>query len=101
MDFLKLIKEAGNIKRKLKEVEEHLSRQKESITHKGISLEINGKGEILNLAIDESLCQNKGALERTVLEAVNRGTQKARDMQKKALQKITGGSDFPDLPFMH
>ena len=59
----------------------------------------NGKGELLSLAIEEQLVrpENVQMVQDLILAAVNDGLRKAKDQEKAAMVKLTGGMQIPGL----
>lgn len=99
MDFLKLIKEAGAVKGKLKKIGEDLGQQEETLVHSGVTIKINGKGDFLGLHLEEGLLKDKAGLEGILLEAVNKGVLRSRKLQRDSLKGLVGGMDIPGFPF--
>ena len=59
----------------------------------------NGKGELLQLTIEEQLVrpENTRMLQDLVLAAVNEGLRKAKEQEKTEMVKLTGGMRIPGL----
>ncbi|HLS52469.1 MAG TPA: YbaB/EbfC family nucleoid-associated protein, partial [Tissierellaceae bacterium] len=64
-----------------------------------ITATVNGKKELLNIDIDESVVDPEDVemLEDLVMAAVNEAMRMAEEMVNKEMQKITGGLNIPGL----
>ncbi|MGE4560153.1 MAG: YbaB/EbfC family nucleoid-associated protein [Desulfobulbus sp.] len=60
---------------------------------------LNGKGELLSIAIEQALVQpdNTPMLQDLVVAAVNDGLNKAKELGKSEMTKLTGGMNIPGL----
>ncbi len=60
---------------------------------------LNGKGELLALVIEPTLVQpdNTQMLQDLVVAAVNDGINKAKELGKSEMAKLTGGLNIPGL----
>ena len=64
-----------------------------------VTTTFNGKGELLQLTIEEQLVrpENTRMLQDLVLAAVNEAVKKGKDMMQSELAQITGGMKIPGL----
>ena len=60
---------------------------------------VNGKKELLNITIDESVVDPEDVemLQDLILAAVNEAMREAENMVNKEMQKVTGGLNIPGL----
>src|SRR5699024_11942060 len=63
-----------------------------------ITATVNGKKEVLDIEIDESVVdpEDVDMLQDLVMAAINEALRKAEDMVNSEMQKITGGMNIPD-----
>lgn len=64
-----------------------------------VTATLNGKGELLDLVIEQALVQPENAqmLQDLVVAAVNDGLVKARELGKAEMTRLTGGLNIPGL----
>jgi len=64
-----------------------------------VTVTLNGKGELLDLVIEQALVQpeNTQMLQDLVVAAVNDGLVKARELGKAEMTRLTGGLNIPGL----
>jgi len=64
-----------------------------------VKVTANGKKEILNISIDESVVDKEDIemLQDLILVAVNDALNKAEEMMTNEMKKITGGLNIPNL----
>jgi DNA-binding YbaB/EbfC family protein len=62
-----------------------------------VSVTVNGKKEILNIVIEESVVDPEDIemLQDLVMAAVNEAMRKAEDMMTQGMKKVTGGMNIP------
>lgn len=90
----KMQKQMENMQKELEEKEVEASAGGGAVT-----AIVNGKKELLNIQIDESVVDPEDIemLQDLVLAAVNEALRKAEDMVSSEMQKITGGLNIPGL----
>lgn len=90
----KMQKEIEKMQKQLDETEVEASAGGGAITAK-----VNGKKELLSIAIDESVVDPEDVemLQDLVLAAVNEALRKAENMMEKEMGKLTGGMNIPGL----
>ena len=87
-------------------IQSDVARVKEELVHKTVSAEAggglvrceaNGKGDIIGLSVDPSLCgpENKKMLEDLVVGAVNLALDRARQLAQDEIVRATGGLSLP------
>jgi len=64
-----------------------------------VKVTVNGKREVLNIEIDQSVVDPEDVemLQDLVMAAVNEGVRKAQEMNAAEMAKITGGLKIPGL----
>ena len=69
-----------------------------------VSIEMNGKGEALQVHIDDSLfAENKSVLQGLIAGAINDGAHKRQEFKDKRSKDLMGGLKLPEgitFPFM-
>ena len=62
-----------------------------------VSVTVNGKKEVLNIVIEESVVDPEDIemLQDLVMAAVNEAMRKAEDMMTEGMKKVTGGLNIP------
>ena len=97
------MKQFGKMQEKMEEMQKELenSRLEGSAGGGGITVVANGKGEILEMKISPEVVNPNEIemLQDLVMAAVNQARQKAEELMKQNLAKITGGLKLPGLPF--
>ena len=98
-----LMKQFGKMQEKMDEMQKELenSRLEGSAGGGVITVVANGKGEILEMKISPEVVNPNEIemLQDLVMAAVNQARQKAEELMKQNLAKITGGLKIPGLPF--
>jgi nucleoid-associated protein EbfC len=56
---------------------------------------VNGRGEVLALAIDDAILGDKKMIEDLTVGAVNLALQRAREAAEAAMAQVTGGLPLP------
>jgi nucleoid-associated protein EbfC len=101
MNMSDLMKQAQQFQEKLATVQNELgNRQVTGSAGAGmVTATFNGKGELLDLTIEKELVQQENAqmLQDLVIAAVNDGLNKARDLGKSEMARLTGGLNIPGL----
>ncbi len=98
-----LMKQAQQMQAKMAKVQEELAEKKvEASTGGGmVSVEVNGKNELLSIKIDKTVVDPEDVemLEDLVLSAVNEGMKRAQEMISQEMGKVTSGMgiDIPGL----
>ena len=98
-----MMKQFGKMQEKMEEMQKELeaSRLEGSAGGGVIKVVANGKGEILEMKINPEVVNPNEIemLQDLVMAAVNQARQKAEELMKQNLAKITGGLKIPGLPF--
>ena len=101
MNLGELMKQAQQFQERLANIQNDLAgKQVTGSAGAGmVTTTFNGKGELLNLAIEEHLVrgENVQMLQDLILAAVNDGLRKAKEQEKTEMVKLTGGMQIPGL----
>ena len=92
-DLSKMTQILSQAQQKANEFEESLA-TKESESKSGgglISVKINGKSEILDICIDDSLLEDKDSLQILLISAINDAIKLANDEKQNAAASLFGG----------
>ena len=99
--FGNMMKEAQKLQEKMLAMQEEIAKRKVDATAGGgmVTVEANGKQEILSIKIDPEVINKDDAqmLEDLVLAACNEALRKSRDLVQQELGKLTGGMKLPGL----
>jgi DNA-binding YbaB/EbfC family protein len=103
-DFSKMLEQAQAMQGKLQQMQDELQHQRVTAVSGGgaVSVEADGKGNVTKISIDRSVVNpdDVAMLEDLVLVAVNQAQEKAADLAKIEMAKMTGGLNLPfKLPF--
>jgi DNA-binding YbaB/EbfC family protein len=103
-DFTKILEQAQQMQSQLEKIQDELSGMSVSATSGGgmVTVEADGKGQITRVRIDPSVVSSADVemLEDLVLVAVRDAQQKAADLAKREMSKLTGGLNLPfKMPF--
>ncbi|ARR01367.1 MULTISPECIES: YbaB/EbfC family nucleoid-associated protein [Campylobacter] len=92
-DFSKMTQMLSQAQQKADEFQAQLA-QKEFCSKSGgglISVKINGKSEILDISIDDSLLEDKDSLQILLISAINDAINLANEEKQKAASSLLGG----------
>ena len=99
--FGNMMKEAQKLQEKMLAMQEEIAKRKVEATAGGgmVTVEANGKQEILSIKIDSEVINKDDAqmLEDLVLAACNEALRKSRELVQQELGKLTGGMKIPGL----
>ncbi|WP_096019005.1 YbaB/EbfC family nucleoid-associated protein [Campylobacter lanienae] len=92
-DLSKMTQMLSQAQQKANEFEENLAKKEfESKSGGGlISVKINGKSEILDICIDDSLLEDKDSLQILLISAINDAIKLANDEKQNAAASLFGG----------
>ena len=92
-DLSKMTQILSQAQQKANEFEESLATKEfESKSGGGlISVKINGKSEILDICIDDSLLEDKDSLQTLLISAINDAIKLANDEKQNAAASLFGG----------
>ena len=99
--FGNMMKEAQKLQEKMLAMQDEIAKKKVDATAGGgmVTVEANGKQEILSIKIDPEVINKDDAqmLEDLVLAACNEALRKSRELVQQELGKLTGGLKIPGL----
>jgi len=103
-DFTKILEQAQQMQSQLEKIQTELEGMSVTATSGGgmVTVEADGKGQITRVRIDPSVVSSADVemLEDLVLVAVRDAQQKAADLAKREMSKLTGGLNLPfKMPF--
>lgn len=92
-DLSKMTQMLSQAQQKANEFEENLAKKEfESKSGGGlISVKINGKSEILDICIDDSLLEDKDSLQILLISAINDAIKLVNDEKQNAAASLFGG----------
>jgi DNA-binding YbaB/EbfC family protein len=101
MNINELMRQAHQFQEKLATVQNDLGNQQVSGSAGAgmVVATLNGRGELLGITIEQDLVQpeNANVLQDLVVAAVNDGLNKARELGKTEMARLTGGLNIPGL----
>ena len=99
--FGNIIKEAQKLQQQMEALQAEVGKKKVHATSGGgmVTVEANGKQEILSIKIDREVINPDDAqmLEDLVLAACNEALRKSRDMVQAEMGKLTAGLKIPGM----
>jgi DNA-binding YbaB/EbfC family protein len=99
MDMARLLKQAQQMQARMNEMKEELADRKVTATSGGgmVTVEANGRGEILSIKIDPQVVDpdDLEMLEDLIVAAVNEAKRRVEDLVKEEMAKLTGGLPIP------
>ncbi|MGH7392777.1 MAG: YbaB/EbfC family nucleoid-associated protein [Candidatus Rokuibacteriota bacterium] len=99
--FGNLMKEAQRLQQQMAAMQEEIGHKTVEATAGGgmVTVQVNGKQEILSIKIDPEVINKDDAqmLEDLVLAACNEALRKSRELVQQELGKLTGGLKIPGL----
>jgi hypothetical protein len=99
--FGNMMKEAQRLQQQMAALQEEIGKRKVDATAGGgmVTVEANGKQELLSIKIDPEVINKDDAqmLEDLVLAACNEALRKSRELVQTELGKLTGGLKIPGL----
>lgn len=100
-DIASLMKQASEMKGRMSEMQDKLAqlRIKGSAGGGMVSIEVNGKHDVLGCVIDESLLSagDREMLEDLIVSAMNDAMNRSRQAAADSMQDLTGGMNIPGL----
>ena len=99
--FGNIMKEAQKLQQQMEALQAEVGKKKVAATSGGgmVTVEANGKQEILSIKIDREVINPEDAqmLEDLVLAACNEALRKSRDMVQAEMGKLTAGLKIPGM----
>lgn len=96
-----IMRQAQQMGSKMQEVQERLKSQRVTGTSGGgmVTVEVNGLGEVLRVAIEPDLVArgDREMIEDLIPAAVNQAAARAKQLNVEAMKSMTDGIDVPGL----
>lgn len=99
-DIGNIMKQAQQLQERLAQVQDDVARRTVEASAGGgmVKVVVNGKHEVLSIAIDPAVLKEDAELvQDLVLAAVNEGLRNAQRMVAEEMTKVTGGLKIPGL----
>ncbi|MGE4169576.1 MAG: YbaB/EbfC family nucleoid-associated protein [Candidatus Margulisiibacteriota bacterium] len=98
-DMGKLLKQAKEMKDKMKKIQEELKKievSAQALDGK-VDVVLNGEMEALRITIDPSVANDPAKLSKGLIKAFNDATKKAKDIAASKLSVVSDGLNLPGL----
>ena len=99
--FGNMMKEAQRLQAQMQALQDEIGKRKVEASAGGgmVTVEVNGKQELLSIKIEPDVINKDDAqmLEDLVLAACNEALRKSRELVQQELTKLTGGLKIPGL----
>ena len=96
-----MMKQMQKVQKQMEEMQKQLEDSEVEASSGGgaVTCKVNGKKEVLEIKIDESVVDpdDLEMLEDLVMAAVNAALTSAEDMMEKEMRKVTGGLNIPGM----
>ncbi len=96
-----MMKQMQKVQKQMEEMQAQLEEAEVEASSGGgaVSCKVNGKKQVLEIKIDESVVdpEDVDMLEDLVMAAVNAALTDAEEMMEKEMKKVTGGMNIPGL----
>lgn len=96
-----MMKQMQKMQKKMEEMQRQLEETELEASAGGgtVTCKVNGKKEVLNITIDESVVDPEDIemLQDLVIAAVNEALRKVDEMMESEMRKLTGGMNIPGL----
>lgn len=96
-----MMKQMQKMQKQMEDMQKELEDKEVEASSGGgaVTAKVNGKKEVLDIEIDESVVDPEDVemLEDLIIAAINEAMRKAEDMMNKEMKKITGGLNIPGL----
>ena len=96
-----MMKQMQKMQKQMENLQEELDVKEVEASAGGgaVTVTVNGKKEVLNIVIEESVVDPEDIemLQDLVMAAVNEALRKAEDMMTEGMKKVTGGLNIPGL----
>ncbi len=96
-----MMKQMQKVQKQMEEMQTQLEDSEVEASSGGgaVTCKVNGKKEVLEIKIDESVVDpdDLEMLEDLVMAAVNAALTSAEDMMEKEMKKVTGGLNIPGM----
>ena len=96
-----MMKQMQKMQKQMEEMQQQLEEKEVEASSGGgaVTALVNGKKELLNITIDESVVdpEDVDMLQDLIIAAVNEAMRKAENMVNEEMKKVTGGINIPGL----
>ncbi|NLV88407.1 MAG: YbaB/EbfC family nucleoid-associated protein [Tissierellia bacterium] len=96
-----MMKQMQKMQKKMEEMQKQLQESEVEASAGGgaVTCKVNGKKEVLEIIIDESVVDPEDVemLQDLVMAAVNEALRKVDEMMESEMRKLTGGMNIPGL----
>ena len=96
-----MMKQMQKMQKQMEEMQQQLEEKEVEASSGGgaVTALVNGKKELLNITIDESVVdpEDVDMLQDLIIAAVNEAMRKAENMVNDEMKKVTGGLNIPGL----
>jgi len=98
MELFKSLKETMNARSKFNGMDKKLKAKIIDFEHNGVKIKMNAKNEFLELSLPEQLLSsNKEKIEKTVLDAFQKASEKAQKIMAEEAKANLAGLKIPGL----
>ncbi len=97
MNIQQLMKQAQSMQSDMEKIERELNEKHTTVKNQGLTIMMNGKHELVSVAIDPQLLtpENKEIVEDLVLLCINQATKAIQDERADKLGALTKGLNLP------
>jgi DNA-binding YbaB/EbfC family protein len=99
LDLKEILKQAQQLKERIKEIQDQLSRRTVTAETGGgmVTVTVNGRQELISIKLDPICVDPRDIpmLEDLILTAVNLGIRRAKELAAEEMKQLTGGIPFP------
>ncbi|MHC1735001.1 MAG: YbaB/EbfC family nucleoid-associated protein [Erysipelotrichaceae bacterium] len=97
MNIHQLMKQAQSMQSDMEKIERELNEKHTTVQNQELSVTMNGKHELVSVAIDPTLLkpENKEIIEDLVLLCINQATKAIQDERADQLGALTKGLNLP------
>jgi nucleoid-associated protein EbfC len=104
MDVNSIMQQAQQMQAKLIEIQQELAKKKVQGSAGGgmVTVTVNGRGEVLAVAIEKEMISPNEAemLQDLIAAATNDGLRKAKELGRQEMGRLTGGLNLPGISDM-
>ena len=95
--YQKMMKQVQEMQRKMAQAQEELANETVEASAGGgmVTAEVNGRLDLVDIAIDPQVADDVDLLEDMVKAAVGQAMDKARDLQREGMSKLLVGLPLP------
>jgi hypothetical protein len=101
MDVNSIMQQAQQMQAKLIRIQQELAQKAVQGSAGGgmVTVTVNGRGEVLAIAIEQELItpNEAGMLQDLIVAAVNDGLRRAKEISRQEMGKLTGGMNIPGI----